>query len=52
MLEKKCYTEEEQAKKSMQMHTLAKYIAGKLSEKVSFETYGNILCTVTHILEN
>ena len=36
---KKCYTEEERAKKTVQMHTLAKNIADKLGEKVSFETY-------------
>ena len=35
---KKCYTEEERAKKTVQMHTLAKNIADKLGEKVSFET--------------
>ena len=37
---KKCYTEEEQGKNSVQMHTLGKNIADKLGEKVCFETYG------------
>ena len=49
---KKCYKEEEQAKKAVQMHTLAKNIADNLGDKFLLKHMDNTLRTAPCNLES